>query len=252
MPVVDPDSSAPAPRTAKTPGAILIGLADTARSTVTATLTVDRIPVVASCYQFLSELEAWSEAITSAPEIALYEAATEEYAVSLLCVCQGQYRNAFKSLRLVLELYLQGVALSADAVSLHEWLTAAKDTNWTTLMSQDNGVFSKRFCRAFFPELDENVDSFRSMSVSLYRELSECVHGNIPTQIPLPKGMVFDKNTFDMWVEKATTLRMIVHFAFVMRRLNSISEHSRTSIYPGVIEQLGHIPLVRAKFGGPI
>lgn len=104
-------------------------------------------------YLFSNDLEAWARVLRTQREQALYKTAGHEYVVSLLNACEGQYRNAFKGLRLVLELCVQGAYRSANLVQLDEWLKGEKDTQWATLMDDDNGVVSKRFCRAFFPDL---------------------------------------------------------------------------------------------------
>jgi hypothetical protein len=58
----------------------------------------------------------------------------------LLNNSQGQYRNAFKGLRLVLELILQGAYLSVYPVLLSEWLRSQADTSWQAILDPDNGV----------------------------------------------------------------------------------------------------------------
>lgn len=59
---------------------------------------------VADAYIFIHELAIWQRTLKGRKESILYEIAADEYGVSLLNVCQGQYRNAFKGLRLVMEL----------------------------------------------------------------------------------------------------------------------------------------------------
>jgi hypothetical protein len=208
--------------------------------------------LVGSSYLFSNDLEAWNRVLKTKREEVLYRTASHEYAVSLLNACEGQYRNAFKGLRLVLELCVQGVYLSANLVQLDEWLKGDKDTLWISLMDEDNGVVSKRFCRAFFPELVDHAANFREMTKTLYRELSECIHGNIPNQIPLPITFAFNLDTFKIWHQKASIVRLIVLFYFGVRYLKTLGNDERGSVESGVLDQLGHIEGVRGLFGGPI
>lgn len=191
-------------------------------------------------------------ALDGRPERALYEVAHREYLVSMLNLVQGQYRNAFKGLRLVLELHLQGVLLSTDPIGLSEWLRNARDTLWAAIVDKDNGVFGPRFANAFFPALSERVGAYRGVVRDLYRELSEATHGNVPNAIQLPQSIVFDLDAFDTWCEKADTLRSTVHFALTLRYLGEMDETSTRFIDAVLLDRLGDIAPVRERLGGPV
>ena len=64
---------------------------------------------IARSYTFVSDLEGWAKALDGRREAVLYNTATQEYTISLLNLCEGQYRNAFKGLRLVLELWARSL-----------------------------------------------------------------------------------------------------------------------------------------------
>ena len=204
---------------------------------------------VAPLYGFTTEMDAWIEALSAKPERLLIESANQEFLVAMLNAAQAQYRNAFKGLRLVLELCLQGVFLSSDLISLREWLASDRDTNWSQLTGED-GVFCRRFVRAMFPDLVDRAPAFRGLATKLYRELSECIHGNVPSAIPLPNMIEFDQAALDLWVSKATTVRLVVHFALTMRYLLELAPTSSPRLEPVVLDHLGNIPAVRAVFGG--
>jgi hypothetical protein len=181
-------------------------------------------------------------------ETRLIETASSEYVLAALNVCHGQYRNGFKGLRLVLELCLQSTYLSANLVLRAEWFKGEKDTVWANLVDPDNGPLSVRSCRGFFPALSEHVPHFRQLAQTLYRELSECIHGNVPNHIPLPTSLSFSQDTFDLWLSKAKSVRFLVHFAFTLRYLNDLSVAKRGAIEAAVTEQLGHIAAIRSAF----
>lgn len=202
-------------------------------------------------FAFESELQTWSTVLKDRSELALYEVAQREYLVAMLNLAQGQYRNAFKGLRLVLELHLQGVLLSTDPVGLSEWLRNAKDTIWARII-EDDGVFGKRFARAFFPDLEPRVGGVQAVARTLYRELSEATHGNVPNAIRLPESIGFDQEAFDTWCAKADTLRSVVHFSLTLRYLNEIGDARLHLVEPMLIERLGDIAPIRERLGGPV
>jgi hypothetical protein len=202
-------------------------------------------------YVFACDLSIWREVLFNLPEQFLFEKAEQEYLTSILNLSQGQYRNAFKCLRLVLELCLQGVYLAANLVELQEWLKNSIDTSFSVLIESEKGPLSSRFCKAFFPEIEDHANNFRSIAKTLYRELSETIHGNVPHNIPLPNSFEFSEPTFNLWHTKAAIIRIIVHFCLCCRYLKTLPEDSRAKLEQPIVEQLGHIEEIRLIFGGP-
>ena len=189
-------------------------------------------------------------AIKGQSDIELLETSASEYVLAMLNVCQGQYRNGFKGLRLVLELSLQSSHLSTNLVLRSEWLKGEQITIWAELVDGENGPLGARVCRAFFPELLDQVRHFRQMAKTLYRELSECTHGNVPNHIPLPGGMGFSQETFELWHSKENLVRHIVQFALALRYLRGLCADRRAPLEAALTEQLGHIAAIRSVFGG--
>ncbi len=187
---------------------IIASLHECCTRTLEASLVDEHGTLNGASYSFSLDLDRWNAVLKGRPEQALFATAANEFILALLNNAQGQYRNAFKGLRLTLELVLQGIYLSANLVTLSEWLTSHADTSWQAITDENSGVFAKRFCRAFFPEIADEASAFRSLSETLYREMSECTHGNVPNKIPLPKTIDFDQSTFELWHAKAGTLRL--------------------------------------------
>jgi hypothetical protein len=202
-------------------------------------------------YGLASDLDVWVRVLSGRIEGELYATAAAEYVSSLLNVSQGQYRNSFKGLRLVLELILQGIYLSANLVLLEEWLGGEADTVWQAILHQENGIFARRFCRAFLADVIDEIDAFKSLAETLYREMSECTHGNVPKRIPLPTKVAFDEPTFQLWHQKAGTLRLLVNFALAMRYLEVLNDEEIGLIGPILMDQLGHLGAIRRRLGGP-
>lgn len=240
------DVAAPQP-TAGAAG-VIQGLHGQCTDTVQASLQGANAARMGECYVFAGDLDAWRQAIDGQAEGDLLKTAASEYVMATLNVCQGQYRNGFKGLRLVLELCLQSAHLSADLLLRAEWMKGEKDTVWATLVDGDNGPLSARTCRAFFPDLAEHVGHFRQMARTLYRELSECIHGNVPNHIPLPASLGFSEEAFDLWHSKAKLVRLVVMFTLSLRYLASLPAAKRAPLQEAVTAQLGHIASIRAAF----
>lgn len=174
-----------------------------------------------------------------------------EYQFALLALAQGHYRHAFKALRLVLELSLQTIALSSNELELREWLDNRRDTVWSHLIDATNGVFSKRFTQAFFPDLSAHVQHYNQLAASVYRECSECVHGNIPKHVPLPASLSFDGDVFKLWHSKADVVARIVHFGLCLRYLCDLSDAQISTLEAPLSDRVGYIPEIRKRLGGP-
>ena len=135
---------------------------------------------------------------------------------------------------------------------LNEWLTSHSDTSWDAIVDGENGVFSKRFIRAFFPNVVDDASAFKQLSKTLYREMSECTHGNVPNKIPLPKTIEFDEPTFLLWHEKAETLRYIANFALTARYFLAIPTNAKVAIIPIATDRLGHLESIRTSLEAAI
>lgn len=232
------------------PSKIIKGLHEDCTKVVTASCDAKNNHLNAASYGLADDLDLWIRVLVGRPELVLFETASSEYILALLNNSQGQYRNAFKGLRLVLELVLQGAYLSVNLVTLAEWLRSQADTSWQMILDPDRGVFAVRFCRAFFPALTNEVTAVKSLAETLYREMSECIHGNVPNRIPLPKKIAFDEPTFSLWHEKVRTLRLIVNFVFTIRYLSDLDVAGKKIVRAMTIDQLGHLDPVRQVFDG--
>lgn len=207
---------------------------------------------VARSHQFVREIEPWISVLASRRECALFRVVAYEYQFALLALAQGHYRHAFKGLRLVLELTLQAIHLSAHELELREWLQNKKDTVWAAVVDDSDGVFSLRFVRCFFPSLESHIASHGAIAKQVYRECSECVHGNIPKHVPLPDSLVFSQSTFDLWHAKADVVALLFHFVLVLRYLHEISHEDQQHMETVLIARVGHIQEIRLLLGGPI
>ena len=217
---------------------------------LTTSLAEPNLTKIAVSHQFAPELLLWCSLIGDRREMDLSRVAVHEYEYSLLALAQGHYRHAFKGLRLVLELTLQAVYLSANELRLREWLSNRVDTSWGAIVDEKEGVFSPRFVKGFLPSFSDRAAHYGGLAVLLYRECSECVHGNIPKHIPLPKSIVFEQATFDLWHRKAETLRLVVHSALALRYFNDLNAGTRAKLV-SLLNHLATVNEIKAAFAAP-
>jgi len=209
------------------------------------------VEIVANSHQFAYELGDWCKILEHRIEVELLKIAAMEYELALLALIQGHYRHSFKALRLVLELTLQAVYLSANEICLREWLDNRIDTNWSSIVDEKNGLFSERFAKAFFPDIIKHIQHYRGLASAIYRECSECVHGNIPKHIPLPTSLDFNQEVFELWHSKADVVALILHFALSIRYLPELLEKDILDVEPFLSDRLGHLEEIRQLLGGP-
>lgn len=203
-------------------------------------------------HNYVSDLETWMTALSGRPERGMLVSAAREYQFALLAVVQGQYRQAFAALRLFLELSLGAVYFSANELKLRLWCRGEEDLVWSLIADPDSGVFSKKFARCFFEDLEGEVGRYRRIAEELYRECSEYVHGNAGTQEALPQALRFSRVTCCDWHEKDESARLIVSFALAMRYLNMVKQSDIEQLEPVVLDELKHLSAIRGFFGGPV
>ncbi len=204
---------------------------------------------LAAAHLCVHEIETWHGSLEPRLESYLIDSAGRELQYALLSVVQGHYGHAFKSLRLVLELGLQAVYLSSNAVAVREWLTSKKDTNWNEITDADNGIFSARFVGVFCADLLPHRNTYSNLASALYRECSECVHGNVQKHIDLPKQLSFNAATLDLWHSKLQNVVLVVQFALYLRYFDELLEAQQSTLEPIIADRLGHVPEIRSRFG---
>jgi hypothetical protein len=204
---------------------------------------------MAKSHAFIDDFAQWLEELSNRPEVPVFQAALREYQFALLALSIGHYRAAFVSLRLTLELCLAAIQWSANERELREWLKGQRDSNWATIIDNENGIFSKQFIRLFFEGLADEASGYRASAVAVYRECSEYVHGNAHTHQTLPEQIVFDSTSFDAWQQKASAVRLIITFALAARYIFDFDQNSRSRLEPMLMDYLGHSVGIRALLG---
>lgn len=196
-------------------------------------------------HTFLSELAIWIDLVGNNRSTLLLKSAAIEYQFCLLAVVQGQYRNAFKGLRLTLELILQSILLSSNEMELREWQMGNRDTSWAKILGKEDGVFSQRFCTAFSPLLSDEIEHFRSMAKLTYRDLSQFVHGNETPNSPLPYLLEFHVDYFDSFHRKAELVGYVCSFSLMLRYTEELKQEPFHKIDSHLAARIGNLECTR-------
>ncbi len=160
----------------------------------------------------------------------------------------GLYRQAFSSLRLALEMGLGAIYFSASKIEMHEWLDGRRDIKWSRIIDEDNGVYSKRFIMAFFPDLVDDAGEYRANAISVYRKLSEYVHGNNETWINGSIKIMYKNELFKQYCQYYKRVTESILFAATCRYAKTFDDNERESMQ-FLPEEFNHIEKIRELFG---
>ncbi|HFK5510447.1 hypothetical protein CMU59_13715 [Elizabethkingia anophelis] len=184
------------------------------------------LELLSSNHSFLNDFAAWLEILEGRPEYEILKNAIKEYQMAILSNTLGFYQQAFMGLRFFLERTLVALLFSANEIELNLWKLGERDTYWSELMDENKGVFSNKFCKAFFPELKDEIKHFNAITLKVYRECSEYVHGNHSVISKIPNNLVYSAELFLEWNSKADIIKRIVLFTFCLRYLKFFSINS--------------------------
>jgi sensor histidine kinase YesM len=200
-------------------------------------------------HYFSNCLFDFAEILNDKKESDLLKVVCSQIETSALHTSFGLYRQAFSSLRLSLEMGLGMVYFSAFKLDHYEWLNGKNDIKWSKIIDKESGVLSKRFAEAFFSELVDLVEENNTQAATVYRRLSEFVHGNFETweenNLTLAKNELLIEKYFEYFV----IVKEILLFALCCRFLKSLTIDNIDSI-PFVLEEMGHCEGIRVFMGG--
>lgn len=165
----------------------------------------------------LSDLNAWIRVLKNRPEYKILENAIKELELSIITLNFGFYSKSYAGLRFFLERSLVAILFSSQELEFRLWEKGGRDTSWSEITDENNGIFSEKFSRAFFPELKDEIKHFRTMTKKVYRECSEYVHGNNSIIQAMPSHLEFSKTIFESWHDKFETVSRIVLFTLNLR-----------------------------------
>lgn len=203
----------------------------------------DDLDLLASNHAFLHDFALWIEILHNRPECSILKNAIKEYQLALLSNNQGMYQQAFMGLRFFLERTFVAILFSGNEIELNLWKIGERDTYWNEIASIDKenkqiqGIFSNKFCRAFFPELKNELSHFFTIATKVYRECSEYVHGNKSVIDKIPEKLEYSEELFYEWNVKADTIKRVILFVFCLRYLNQLKPEEIKKIAVTISEE---------------
>ncbi len=213
----------------------------------------DNLDLLSSNHAFIHDFALWLEILENRPENSILKNAIKEYQLALLNNNQGMYQQAFMGLRFFLERTFVAIMFSANEIELNLWKIGERDTYWSEIASTDKdskqiqGIFSAKFCKAFFPELKNELSHFYTITTKVYRECSEYVHGNKNVIDKIPEKLEYSKELFYEWNTKADIIKRIILFAFCLRYLNQLKPEEIKKISVTIAEEFKSLPQITEK-----
>lgn len=201
----------------------------------------EELDLLSTNHAFLHDFAIWLDVLKDRPENSILSNAIKEYQIALLSNNLGMYQQAFMGLRFFLERSLVAMLFSAKEIELNLWKIGERDTYWSELMDKEKGVFSAKYCKAFFPELKNEIDHFLAITVKVYRECSEYVHANKSVIDKIPNKLEYSKDLFYEWNTKADVIKRIILFVFCLRYLKYLKEEEITKLASTISEEFKSI-----------
>lgn len=212
-------------------------IGSTAINILDESLANEDIDLLSSNHLFISDFSSWLDVLEDRPEISIFKNAIKEYQMSILSNNIGLYQQAFMGLRFFLERTLVAILFSANEIELNLWKLGERDTYWSELIDDNKGIFSDRFCKAFFPELKDEIKHFKAITIKVYRECSEYVHGNQIIIDKIPESMNYSIEIFHEWNSKADTIKRIILFSLCLRYLKGLQKEGVSKIETSLHEE---------------
>ncbi|WPV70558.1 hypothetical protein [Chitinophaga sp. LS1] len=199
------------------------------------------LDLLSSNHSFLYDFANWLDVLKERPEESILHNAIKEYQIGILSNNLGLYQQAFMGLRFFLERTLVAILFSANEIELNLWKIGERDTYWNELMDKEKGVFSHKFCRAFFPELKGEINHFSAITSKVYRECSEYVHGNQTIIEKIPNTLEYSEVLFKEWNTKADIIRRVVLFSLCLRYLKHLKSENVRKIESSISDEFNSI-----------
>lgn len=168
-------------------------------------------------FQFVEDLILWFEILNSKIDTTILTSVVNEYELGFQAVAHGQYRHAFMSNRYFLEQICRFIYLSTNELYLRQWKLGLREVAWGSLVDKENGIFSKIFIRAFFPEVESEGEHMIKLVSSLYRETSEFIHGNFSKMVTISSKIEFKPELLKSWLKFMETNKFVSTFLLFMR-----------------------------------
>ncbi|MDN5098739.1 hypothetical protein O8C85_09355 [Aliarcobacter butzleri] len=187
----------------------------------------------------------FSECLFESNEKKMLITVSSQIEMSLLNLTLGMYRQAFSSIRLAFEIVLGVVYFSVNKLDHIEWIKGANDIKWSKLIDEENGILSKRYSKAFFEELSNEMSNYNSKAKEIYREMSEFVHGNYDTWEKSGLALKYNQKLENQYFVLFKKMTKVVLFVLCSRYLKSIDTEKLENISEFIMEEMKDVDEIR-------
>jgi len=198
-----------------------------------------------SVHHISAFIHEFSEILPDKYEKEILRTVSSQIEISLINLTMGMYRQAFSSIRLAFEMGLSVVYFSVNKLECIEWQKGYNDIKWSKLIDEDNGVLSKRYTKAFFEELSNEVIKYNSNAKDVYREMSEYVHGNYDTWNKSGLELKYNEVLKDEYFKVFSKMSRILLFVLCCRYLKSIDKDKLDEMSTFLIEEMNDVEEIR-------
>lgn len=209
-------------------------------------------------YVLSNDLLVWSNILKEQrTEMKILENVAYELQFSVFLVASGLYRQAFASLRLVLELALSGIVFSSDEFYFRKWKQGLVDISWKKITDEDTGIFSTTWLKAFYKsELEQkdkqDITEIAKLAKETYRQLSEYVHGGNYTWETNESHLVFNQTQFDLWKKLSDNISRIIFYSLLIRFSQDLSPDNLREVEECLIKIIDDLEITRVLLGRPL
>lgn len=205
-------------------------------------------------------LQEWVNVLGKEPFTNLIKHSIEQVEISGFSISLGLYRQGFASLRLALEMLFGGIYFSSNKIEFIEWSKNSRDLQWAIISGvrpddeeedPQRGVLSHRFVKAFGSSLLLYIKEYQQKASSLYRTLSEFVHGNNATWNVESPSLNFDEEVLAKFKSCVIDFKNLAEFVLCVRFLNELDVHQINQLEVQINDELKHIQAIRTILGGP-
>ncbi|MFB7160345.1 hypothetical protein [Lysinibacillus sp. NPDC056232] len=193
------------------------------------------------CQAFLDDLNEWKAVIENRFEKELYFYAINEYQRSIYLALQGSYRHSFMALRFFIEHTCAAIYFSTREMEFRLWTKAELDISWSKITDEDIGIFSTKFIKLYFSDLNSKAGEFRGLAKKTYRECSEYTHGNYGTYENIDLKLSYNKQLSDRYINLAGNAKILIIFLLTARFYKEIDLSLNPNILNTITDHIGFI-----------
>ncbi|MER7903357.1 hypothetical protein ABTX84_08845 [Streptomyces sp. NPDC095614] len=196
------------------------------------------------------DIKSFERRISGRPEVTQLRSARKELGYAVYAAAAGQYRMAYGSVRLFLELGFAAVYFSANELKRRKWLSDRGDFSWSKALDEDEGVLSKSFVMEFNEEAVGHAAGYSKSAALCYRHCSQFIHGKASVTDHLPDGFEYSPDILVDWLETSKKAAESVLYLLYCRYADELlASDDGHELRAAIEHSFGHIPEVRNTLG---